>query len=386
MDVGILKETYAGETRVPLIPFAVGELARLGNRVVIESGAGWASGFEDEDYRAAGATIAYSADEVVERSRVVLKVVPPSVEECRRFDEGKILFSFLHLSNAPRALVEHLVRRRVTAIGFEAIEEDLGERPVLTAMSEIAGKLAIPLAAHHLQSRQGGRGTMLDGLPGVPPGVVVVLGAGVVGSNAALRAASIGAHVIVLDKDVERLRRLKARAPAPLVTATAAAYNVERFVPIADALIGAVLMEMEATPRILDERLIRSMRPRSVFLDVSIDQGGCSTTSRPTTILDPTYVAEGVVHFCVPNIPALVPRTATAALSNIILPYLEEITRVGPESILRSNPALARGVYTHDGLCLKPTIARSLGLPQRPSPRSAPPPPPDIERSVHAGP
>lgn len=369
MEIGVLKETYAGETRVPLVPFAAGELVRQGNRVVIESEAGVGSGFDDQAYRDAGCTIVYSAEEVVGRSRLVLKVIPPSIDEVRRLEEGKILFSFLQLSNAPRSVVQHLVHRRVTAIGFEAIEEEGGDRPVLTAMSEIAGKLAIPIAAHYLQSRQGGRGVMLDGIPGVPSGIVVVLGAGVVGATAAIRAASVGTQVIVLDKDVERLRRLVARAPA-ITTALATPYNVERFVPIADALIGAVLIQMEATPHILDDRLVRTMRPRSVFLDISIDQGGCSTTSRPTTILEPTYVKEGVVHFCVPNIPALVPRTATAALSNIILPYLEEIARVGPDRVLEEDPVLARGVYTHDGFCLKRKIASVLDLPYRSAERA----------------
>jgi alanine dehydrogenase len=365
MDIGILKETYSGETRVALMPFAVGELVRQGNRVVIQSDAGSGSGFDDQSYRDAGAAVVYSAEEVIGRSRMVLKVIPPSLEESRRLDEGKILFSFLQLSNAPRNLVEHLVHRRVTAIGLEAIEEENGDHPVLTAMSEIAGKLAIPIAAQYLQSRQAGRGILLDGIPGVPPGVVVILGAGVVGATAAVRAAAIGAQVIVLDRDVERLRRLLALVPAPITTAVATPYNVERFVPVADALIGAVLIPMESTPHVLDERLVRSMRPRSVFLDISIDQGGCSTTSRPTNILDPTYVVEGVTHFCVPNIPALVPRTATASLSNIILPYLLEISRLGPDRVLGDDPALARGVYTHDGFCLKRKIASVLDLPYR---------------------
>lgn len=365
MDIGILKETYSGETRVALMPFAVGELVRQGNRVVIQSDAGTGSGFDDQSYRDAGAAVVYSAEEVIGRSRMVLQVIPPSIEESRRLDEGKILISFLQLSNAPRNLVEHLVHRRVTAIGLEAIEEENGDHPVLTAMSEIAGKLAIPIAAQYLQSRQAGRGILLDGIPGVPPGVVVILGAGVVGATAAVRAAAIGAQVIVLDKDVERLRRLLGRVPAPITTAVATPYNVERFVPIADALIGAVLIPMESTPHVLDERLVRSMRPRSVFLDISIDQGGCSTTSRPTNILDPTYVVAGVTHFCVPNIPALVPRTATASLSNIILPYLLEISRLGPDRVLGDYPALARGVYTHDGFCLKRKIASVLDLPYR---------------------
>ena len=363
MELGILKETYVGETRAPLIPFAVGELIKQGNRVVIQRDAGAASGFADDAYRALGATVAYSAEEVIARSRLVLKVVPPSPAECLRLEEGQALFSFLGLSNATRAQLETFIDRRITAIGFEAIEGRDGDRPVLTAMSEIAGKLVISIAAHYLQAPHGGRGTLLQGTPGVPPGVVVVLGAGVVGTHAALTADALGAKVIVLDRDVSRLRRLDERAQGRVVTATASPYNIHRFVPIADVLIGAVLIQLEATPHVLDEDLIRSMKPRSVFLDVSIDQGGCSTTSRPTNLIDQVYVREGVTHFCVPNIPALVPRTATVALSNILLPYVSELARVGPERALHANPTLGRGFYTHGGRCLKKKIALALGLP-----------------------
>ncbi|HEX7077409.1 MAG TPA: alanine dehydrogenase [Candidatus Eisenbacteria bacterium] len=363
MDVGILKEIYVGETRAPLIPLAVGELTKQGNRVVLESGAGAASGFDDQAYADMGATVVYSADEVFSRSRLVLKVYPPSGEECARLEEGQILFSFLQPSLATPRLLTLLLERKITSIGFEAIEGPDGDRPVLTTMSEIAGKLAIPIAAHYLQTRQGGTGTLLEGLPGVPPGVVVILGAGVVGSNAALRAAAVGAQVIVLDMDVTRLRSLAERSQGRIVTATASPYNIHRFVPIADVLIGAVLIQLEATPHLLDEALIRRMRPRSVFLDVSIDQGGCSTTSRPTNILDPIYVREDVIHFCVPDIPALVPRTATFALSNILLPYVEELARFGAAHALRTNPTLGRGFYTHGGVCLKRKIAEALDLP-----------------------
>lgn len=365
MDIGILKETYAGETRVALVPFAVGELVRQGNRVVIETEAGAGSGYLDQAYRDAGATVVYSADEAIGRSRLVLKVIPPSWDECRKLEEGQILFSFLQLSNMPKGLVSLLLERRITAIGFEAIEEQRGERPVLTVMSEIAGKLVVPIATHYLQARQGGRGILLDGIPGVPPGVMVILGAGMVGATAARRAVAAGAQVIVLDKNVDRLRSVANRSGSSVVTAVATPYNVERFVPVADVLIGAVFMELEATPHVIDEALVRKMRPRSLFIDVSIDQGGCSTTSRPTTIVEPTYIKEGITHFCVPNIPALVPRTATVALSNILLPYLGELTAQGPEAILRSNPALARGVHTHGGFLLKKKIASALDLPFR---------------------
>jgi len=366
MDIGILKETYVGETRAPLIPFAVGELVKQGNRVVVERGAGERSGFLDQSYIDMGARIAYSADEVIARSRAVLKVYPPSWDEHQRLEEGQILLSFLQLSHATRPIVELLIRRRITAIGHEAIETSDGDRPVLTAMSEIAGRLAVPIAAHHLQASQGGRGTLLEGIPGVPPGVVVVLGAGVVGTNAALRAAAIGAKAIVLDRDVSRLRTLEARAGNAVVTATANPYDIRRALPIADVLIGAVLIGGETTPQLLDEGLIATMKPRSVFIDVSIDQGGCSTTSRPTTILDQTYVSHGVIHYCVPNIPALVPRTATVALSNILLPYVSALARFGPEAALRARCALGRGFYTHDGACMKAPIAASLGLPLGP--------------------
>jgi alanine dehydrogenase len=364
MDIGILKETYIGETRVPLIPFAAGELAGQGNRVVIQSEAGAASGFDDQAYREMGATIVYSASEVLSRSELALKVYPPSWEEYQQLEEGQILFSFLQLSHATRKNLELLLSRRITAIGFEAIEEPGGNRPVLTSMSEIAGRLVVPIAAHYLQARQGGKGILLGGVPGVAPATVVVLGAGVAGTNVALTAASAGAHVIVLDRDISRLRALSERGRT-IVTAAATPYNLQRFVPIADVLVGAVFIEMETTPHLLDDGLIRRMRPRSVFLDVSIDQGGCSTTSRPTHIIDPVYVKEGVTHFCVPNIPALVPRTATVALSNMLLPYLEEIARAGPDAILEADGALAQGFYTHAGFCRKRKIAEPLGLPLR---------------------
>jgi alanine dehydrogenase len=365
MEIGILKETYVGETRVPLIPRAVGELIRQGNRVVLQTHAGAASGYDDQSYTEVGAQVVYSADEVVGRSAMVLKVYPPSWEEYQKLEEGQVLLSFLQLSHATRRPWELLLERRITAIGLEAIEDAEGDRPVLTTMSEIAGRLAIPIAAHYLQARQGGKGTMLDGIPGVPPGVVVILGAGVVGTQAALKAAAIGAQVIALDKNVERLRRLDARAAGRVVTATASPFNLHRFVPIADVLIGAVLMRMETTPHLLDEGLISRMRPRSVFMDLSIDQGGCSTTSRPTDILEQTYTRENVIHFCVPNVPALVPRTATVALSNILLPFLEGLARAGPEETLRNDRTLGRGFYTHDGFCMHQRTALALGLPFR---------------------
>jgi len=259
--------------------------------------------------------------------------------------------------------VELLIEKKVTAIGFEAIEDQAGNLIILTVMSEIAGKLAVPLAAHYLQARQGGKGILLGGIPGVPPSVVVVLGAGVVGSNAAILASQMGAQVMVLDKDVSRLRALEEKTQFRIASAVATPYNICRFVPIADVLIGAVFIQMESTPHILDEELIRKMRPHSVFMDISIDQGGCSTTSRPTTIIEPVYLKEGVIHFCVPNIPALVPRTATIALSNILLPFLEQMAEKGPQKILSSQKSFARGFYTYNGFCLKEKIADHLGLP-----------------------
>ncbi len=363
MDLGILKETYVGETRAPLLPFAAGELVKRGNRVVIQSEAGVASGFSDQEYLAAGATVVYSAEEVIARSKIVLKVYPPSWDECRKLEEGQVLFSFLQLSHATRLQLELLLNRKITAIGFEAIQQADGDLPVLTAMSEIAGRLAIPIAAHYLQARHGGKGTLLGGIPGVPSEVVVVLGAGVVGSSAALAASALGAQVVVLDKDVGRLRKLEERAKGRIVTATTSPYNLSHFLPIADVLIGAVLIQLETTPHLLNDEMMRRMRPRSVFMDISIDQGGCSTTSRPTSIIDPVYVREGVTHFCVPNIPALVPRTATVALSNILLPYLQELMQAGPEITVHANPTLGRGFYTHDGFCLKRKIASALDLP-----------------------
>ncbi|HEX4824391.1 MAG TPA: alanine dehydrogenase [Candidatus Polarisedimenticolaceae bacterium] len=364
MDIGIVRETYVGETRVPLIPFAVGELVRRGHRVVLQSEAGAASGYDDQSYREQGAAIVYAADEAIARSEMVLKVYPPSWEEYRMLEDGQVLFSFLQLSHATREAVEILLTKNVTAIGFEAIEEPGGNRPVMTAMSEIAGRLIMPIASHYLQARQGGRGILLGGTPGVAPATVVILGAGVAGTNAALAAGEMGAHVIVLDRDVARLRALAERGRT-VVTSTSTPYNLERFVPIADVLVGAVFIDMEATPHLLNAGLIGRMRPGSVFADVAIDQGGCSTTSRPTTIVDPVYVEEGVTHFCVPNIPALVPRTATVALSNILLPLLAEFATSSAEAVLREGGTLARGFYTHGGYCAQRKIADPLMLPYR---------------------
>src|SRR5574341_286333 len=363
MEIGILKQTYIGETRVPLIPFAVGELIKQGNRVVIQSEAGLAFGFEDQFYREMGATVVYSAQEAISRSELVLKVYPPSWEEYQMLEEGQILFSFLQLSNATKKNLELLMEKKISAIGFEAIQEDDGNLVILTVMSEIAGKLAIPIASQLLQIRQGGKGILLGGIPGVPPATVVILGAGVVGSNAAVYASQIGAQVMVLDKDIARLRSVEEKTQFKITTAVATPYNINRFTPIADVLIGAVFIQMEATPHILDDELIRKMKPRSVFLDISIDQGGCSATSRPTTIIDPVYIKEGVIHFCVPNIPALVPRTSTIALSNILSPFLEQLTQAGPEKILRCSTTLASGFYTYNGFCLKEKIAQALDLP-----------------------
>ncbi len=363
MEIGILKETYIGETRVPLVPFAVGELIKQGIRVVIQSEAGLASGFEDQFYREMGATIVYSAQEVISRSELILKVYPPSGEEYQMLEEGQILFSFLQLSHATKKNLQLLIEKKISAIGFEDIEENDGNLVVLTVMSEIAGKLAIPIAAQLLQTRQGGKGILLGGIPGVPPATVVILGAGVVGSNAAVYASQIGAQVMVLDKDIARLRSVEEKTHFRITTAVATPYNINRFVQIADVLIGAVFIQMETTPHILDEELIRKMKPRSVFMDISIDQGGCSATSRPTTIIDPVYIKEGVIHFCVPNIPALVPRTSTIALSNILLPFIEQLTLAGPEKILRCQETLAQGFYTYNGFCLKEKIAQTLSLP-----------------------
>jgi len=366
MNIGIPRESADAqkilERRVALTPAGVKALVDNGHEVFVESMAGEYSGFSDAEYEKMGAKIVFSKEEVYKRAQMIVKVSRPSEAEYSYLCDGHLLFGFLHLAVAPKSFVEILLERKITAIGYEIIELPDGRLPILQAMSEIAGQMAIVIAARYLQNEDGGRGIVLGGIPGVPPATVVILGAGVVGQNAIRAALGLGAHVVVLDKDVDKLREVEKLFNKRVETAIANVYNIEKAVQFADVLIGAVLIHGALTPKLVTEEMVKKMKPGSVIIDVSIDQGGCVETSRPTTIVNPVFVKYGVIHYCVPNIASNVARTATYALTNVSLPYILEIANSGLEHVLRERPSFAKGVYTYLGYCTNQSIAEIFNL------------------------
>ena len=349
MDFGVPKEVRDFETRVGLTPAGVSALRTAGHRVYIQHDAGAASGFSDDDYRRVGAEISYSADEVYGRAEVIAKVARLIESEYTCLRAGQTMFSWMHLVVASHGLVETLQGCQITAIAYELIRTDDGSLPVLGPMSRVAGRMAPIIAGQLLESAGGGRGILLSGVPGVPPAAVVIAGAGAVGANAARAFVGAGAQVTVLDNQYSKLEALEHEFTGRITTLLSTQYNLERVLRFADVVVGAVLVPGQRAPVLFTRKMIRTMRPRAVFVDFSIDQGGSSETSRPTTHRDPTYVEEGVIHYCVPNITARVARTASHALTNASLPYLLEIGARGVESALDSDAALRRGVQVHSG-------------------------------------
>jgi alanine dehydrogenase len=363
MNIGILKEIFPSERRVSLTPGGVKTLVGLGATVYIERNAGALSYFSDDEYRAAGGTIAYSPEEVVNRSDIVLKIAPPNETELNYLREGQTFFSALHLAIAKRKTIETLLEKRVTAIAHELIENEHGDLPIVQTMAEIAGQISIQVAAHYLQTREGGRGVLLGSIPGVPAADVLILGAGTVGRTAARVALGLGASVLVIDKNISHLREVENLFQWRVATAISDQHVIEKAVRQADVVIGAVLLKGEKTPHLVSENMVKQMKPGSVIVDISIDQGGCVETSRPTTLLDPTYVMHGVVHYCVPNTPASVPRTATVGWTNVLLPFLREATELGMEQVLKTDIGLAKGVCTFRGHCTNKVASKSFNLP-----------------------
>ncbi len=353
MNIGILKENLITEWRVALTPAGAHSLIKGGHNVIFEKDAASKCRFTDEDYERAGAKIVYSAEEVIGRSDIILKVFPMTEEQIDMVEDAKTIFAFWHFETSGKKIVEKILQKKINAIGYELIEDADGNHPVLEVSSEIAGQLAIPIAQKCLQSNYNGRGILLGGIPGVPPAAVVIIGAGVVGSAAVRNALGAGAHVSVLDIDVNQLKRLTDMYPGRITTAIANEYNIERGVKYADVLISAVRMGASRTPHIITEDMIKSMKKNSVFIDISIDQGGISETSRPTTTLDPIYVKHGVLHHCVPNIPSVVARTATYGLTNAALPYIRSVADIGLTEAMEQNPGFAHGVWTLNGKCVK---------------------------------
>jgi alanine dehydrogenase len=365
MRIGIPKENIYEEKRVALAPAGVDSLIRAGHTVYVESGAGEGSNFSDESYGKTGANIVYSGEEVYRRAELIAKVTPLSDDEAELLQENQILFSFLHLAVGNKNIIETLLRKNVTAIGYELIENDDG-LPVLHSMSEIAGQLSIQIAERYLESYiKGGRGILLGGITGVAPAAVVILGAGVVGTSAARAALGRGAQVIVIDKDLNRLRKIDSDFRKKVTTVMANPYTISRGVKFADVLIGAVLIKGEKTPHLVTEDMVKQMKKGAVLIDVSIDQGGCIDTSHITTLSDPIYYMHDVIHYCVPNMPALVSKTASYGLNNAAVNYIEDIADNGLSNALLGDTGLAKGVCTYMGSCSNEAIANIFNLEYR---------------------
>ena len=358
MNIGILRGDPKRDRRIALTPAAVQSLISSGNTVYIQKDAGIASHFLDEEYKAVGAQIVYSNDEVFGRSAMILKISSPTDEECDKLIDSQILFSFLHLAVAKTRTLESLLQKHICSIGYELIEDTSGNLPILQVMSEIAGQMSIHTAARYLESLNNGRGIVLGGISGVPPASVVIIGAGTVGQAATRMALGVGARVNVFDNDLSRLRWMENRFDHRISTAVINEYNLTKSLRTADVLIGAVLIKGERAPHVVSEEMVKQMRPGSIVIDVSIDQGGCIETSRPTTLESPTYTIHNVIHYCVPNMTANVARTATYGLTNSLLPYISEIAAKGIDLAVKDHEGLLRGICTYKGFCTKESIAR----------------------------
>ncbi|MDI9817705.1 MULTISPECIES: alanine dehydrogenase [unclassified Legionella] len=360
MLVGVPKEIKSQENRVGLVPASVREIVRTGNDVIVETGAGLGIGISDEQYQAAGAEIVKSADDVFERAELIVKVKEPQPIECKRLREGQTLFTYLHL--APDAQQTRLLKESgATAVAYETVTQNDGGLPLLTPMSQVAGRMSIQAGAHCLEMAQGGSGVLLGGVPGVASANVVVIGGGVVGSNAVRMAMGMEARVTVIDKSLSRLRELDFQFGSKLNTIYATVESLEQYVTEADLVIGAVLVPGAAAPKLVSRSMLKAMRPGSVVVDVAIDQGGCFETSRATTHHEPTYVIDNVVHYCVANMPGAVPRTSTFALNNATLPFILSMVTKGVKLALLSDGHLLNGLNVHKGMITYEAVARELG-------------------------
>jgi len=360
MIIGIPKESLRDETRVALTPAGANALARHGHKIIVQAEAGNGSGFSAEDYRDAGADIVFSAEEVFARADLLAKLMPPTPEECGWIAEQGFLLSVVHMGAVNQKAHGMLRERGTTAVGVELIEDADHSLPVLTAMSEIAGMLLPQIAGRFLETSMRGRGILLGGVAGIPPSHVVIIGAGTVGSTAARMFLGAGASVTVMDEDLRRLRFVDMQLHKMTTTALAAPFNIERFLVSADVVVGSVLIHGRQAPHVVTDSVVRKMKHGSVIIDVSIDQGGCVETSRPTTLSDPIFVKHGVTHYCVPNIPSSVARTASHAFSNVVLPFLMEVGESGIRAF-RENATLRRGVYLYTGKCTHEGLAGLLG-------------------------
>ena len=366
MRIGVPKEIKTHEYRVGLLPGSVRELVAHGHAVLVETGAGAGIGYGDDAYRAAGATVAENAERVFAEAELVVKVKEPQAAERKRLRRGQILFTYLHLAPDPDQAAD-LIASGATCIAYETVTapDDVGRGrlPLLAPMSQVAGRMAIQAGARCLEKEAGGRGVLLGGVPGVRPAKVVVLGGGVVGSNAVEIALGVGADVSVLDRDIPTLESLAARFGLALKTVFSNRETVEEYVAAADLVIGAVLVPGGAAPKLIPRALLKRMRPGSALVDVAIDQGGTAETSRPTTHADPIYIEDGIVHYCVANMPGAVPHTSTYALNNATLPFVLALADKGVTRALTEDIHLRAGLNVHAGKIAHAEVARALGKP-----------------------
>jgi len=361
MIIGIPKEIKEEENRVAITPAGVSAFISHGHQVLVEKGAGLGSGFVDPVYEATGATILESSSEVWQQANLLMKVKEPQPEEIPLMRSDLLLFAYLHLA-ANESLTRALTKKKVTSIAYETIQLEDNSLPLLTPMSEIAGRLSLQVGAWCLQTENGGRGVLLGGASGVRPGKVVILGAGISGSTACQVAAGMGANVNILDVNPSKLRYIHDILGGRITTLMSNRANVEEEVVDADLVVGSVLIPGAKTPKLISRSLTKLMKPGTAFVDISIDQGGCAETSRPTTHSNPIYIDEGVVHYCVTNMPAAVPNTSTYALTNATLSYGLEIADLGVLKSMNQNPALARGLNTYQGKVTHAGVSTALGI------------------------
>jgi len=348
MNIGIPKEGRPFEFRVGLSPAGVEILTQNGHQVYVEHEAGVGAGFKDIEYEEAGARISYSADEVFGRADFLLKVARPTKSELEWLRPGTAIAGLLHLASTQRDKVDLLLEKKITSIAYEQIEMANGSLPVLRPFSEIGGSMTATIAARFLQNNRGGKGILLGGVPGVPPAEVVILGSGAVATYATKAFLGLGAHVTAIGNNLAGLQKLNERFPG-IVTMISTKRNIEKATSYADVVVGAVLVSGQRSPILVTRKMVQNMKPRSVIIDVSIDQGGCVETSRPTTHELPTYLEEGIIHYCVPNMPSVVARTATHAFVNAAMPYIFNVAQMGTEAAIKADPALEKGINTHNG-------------------------------------
>jgi alanine dehydrogenase len=361
MKVGLPKEIKDNEYRVGLTPAGVRALTDAGHQIFIEKGAGEGSGFSDEQYIRAGGKILDRADDVWAEGEMIVKVKEPIEPEYARMREGQVLFTYLHL--APEIeLTKQLMQRKVTGIAYETIMDKRGNLPLLKPMSEVAGRMAVQVGATYLEKMNGGRGILLGGVPGVPPANVVIIGGGVVGTEAAKVAVGMGAKVTVIDKNLERLRQLDDMFLSRVQTLASSRYQIHEAISNADLIIGAVLIVGAAAPKLVTREMLKDVPKGAVVVDVAVDQGGCFETTRPTTHSNPTFYEEGVLHYCVANMPGAVPRTSTFALTNATLPYALDLANKGFEKAIAEDESLRQGVNTYAGKCTYKAVADSQGI------------------------